>query len=280
MKRILITGAGSGLGKGTALGLAKNGHHVIAAVHLWEQKTALLEEIEALGLQNIEVTKIDILDQIDRRKAWQYDIDILVNNAGIGETGPIAEIPVDLLRKVMETNVFGTLEFTQGFVKKMVERRAGKIFFVSSMAGVSTYPFLAPYNASKHALEAVAQCMRDELKPFDITVATINPAAFRTGFNDRMYDSVDQWYDENKNFTEAKAIRDIQESVASPDGQYDPEMMIKGMIDVIPKDKHKFRTMIPKEVEDWCKNYQVNQWTLEVEVKNSDENNSNIRAAS
>lgn len=267
MKTIMITGAGSGLGKGTAIGLAQNGHKVIAAVHLWEQKTVLQKEAEDLGItDNLEVIKVDILDDIDRKLALKYDVDILVNNAGIGETGPVAEIPVDLLRKVMETNVFGTLEFTQPFAKRMAEKGKGKIFFVSSMAGVSTYPFLSPYNASKHALEAVAQCMRDELNPLGVTVATINPGAFRTGFNDRMYDTVDQWFDEEKNFTPVKPIRDIQEGIASDDGQFDPTEMIQGMIDVIPKDNHKFRTMLPKATEDWCKDYQKTQWELEVDV--------------
>ena len=266
MKTIMITGAGSGLGKGTAIGLAKKGYYVIAGVHLWEQKTLLDNELKELGItKNIEVIKIDILDSIDRKKAWKYDVDILVNNAGIGETGPVAEIPVDLLRKVMETNVFGTLEFTQPFAKKMVEKGRGKIFFVSSMAGVSTYPFLAPYNASKHALEALAQCMRDELKPLGVTVATINPGPFRTGFNDRMYDTVDQWFDEDKNYTPAQPIREIQANIASPEGQFDPEIMIEGMVNVIPMEKHKFRTMIPKETEDWCKDYQKQQWDLEID---------------
>ncbi|WP_010518579.1 SDR family oxidoreductase [Croceivirga radicis] len=267
-KRILITGAGSGLGKGTALGLAKNGHYVIAAVHQWEQKTALLEEVKSQGVSdNIEVIKVDVLDPIDRKKAWSYDIDILVNNAGIGETGPVSEIDVDLLRKVMEVNTFGTLEFTQPFVKKMVEKGQGKVFFLSSMAGVSTYPFLAPYNASKHALEAIAQCMRDEVKDLGVTVATINPGAFRTGFNDRMYDAVDQWFDEGKNYTPHKPIADIQDLIASDEGQADPEIMIQGMVDVIPQDNHKFRTMLPAETEEWCKNYQKEQWELEVRTK-------------
>ncbi|HAA20960.1 MAG TPA: short-chain dehydrogenase [Cytophagales bacterium] len=269
MKRIMITGAGSGLGMGTALGLAKAGHHVIGAVHAWEQKTQLLKEASQLGItDNLEVIKVDILDAIDRKKAWSYEVDILVNNAGIGETGPVAEINVNLLRKVMETNVFATLEFTQPFAKKMAEQKAGKIFFVSSMAGLSTYPFLAPYNASKHALEAVAQCMRDELGSLGVTVATINPGAFRTGFNDRMYDAVDQWFDEEKNFTPVQPIRDIQANIASPEGQYDAEIMIQGMVEVIPLNKHKFRTMLPKETEDWCKDYQKQQWELEVVANN------------
>lgn len=264
-KTILITGAGSGLGKGTAIGLAKNGHKVIAGVLQWEQVTQLKEEAQKENVtENLQVIKLDITDEIDRKNAQKFDVDILVNNAGIGETGPMAEIPVDLVRKVMETNVFSTLEFSQPFIKKMVEKGQGKVIFVSSMAGVSTYPFLGPYNASKHALEAVAQCLRDELKELGVTVATINPGPYRTGFNDRMYDSVDQWYDENQNFTPAKPIRDIQAGVAGDEGQFDPQEMIDKMIEVIPAEHHLFRTMLPKPIEDWCKEYQQNQWTLEI----------------
>ncbi len=142
--------------------------------------------------KNVELFKLDILDPIDCEKAWKYDIDILVNNAGIGQTGPLAEMPVDLIREVMETNTFSTLEFSQPFIQKMVKKGKGKVIFLSSIAGLTTSAFLGPYNASKHALEAIAQCLRDELKPFGVTVATINPGPFKTGFNDRMYDSYKQ----------------------------------------------------------------------------------------
>ncbi|TXH70455.1 MAG: SDR family oxidoreductase [Thiothrix sp.] len=264
-KTILITGAGSGLGKGTALGLAKKGHQVIAGVMQWEQVTALRAEAQQAQVSDkLRVIKLDITDAMDCQHAQSYDIDILVNNAGIGETGPLAEIPVHLLRKVMETNVFATLELTQAFIKKMVANKQGKIVFVSSMAGLSTYPFLGPYNASKHALEAVAQCLRDELKPLGITVATINPGPYRTGFNDRMYESAHQWFDAAKHFTPEQPLRDIQGGLASPESQYDPQEMIAKMIEVIPAEQHLFRTMLPAAVEQWCKEYQQNQWTIEV----------------
>ena len=113
MKTIMITGAGSGLGKGTAIGLAKKGHKIIAGVHVWEQKSQLLEEIKALKLEdNITVIKLDILNDLDCINASEHEIDILVNNAGMGHSGPVGEMPVDLLREVMETNVFSTLEFS------------------------------------------------------------------------------------------------------------------------------------------------------------------------
>ena len=68
----------------------------------------------------------------------KWDIDVLVNNAAIGQAGPIAEIPVRLVRDVFETNVFATLELTQGFVKKMVRRGKGKVIFISSVDGLMT----------------------------------------------------------------------------------------------------------------------------------------------
>jgi len=262
-KTIMITGAGSGLGKGTAIGLAKNGHKVIACVEIWPQVTALREEAAQEGIE-LEVIKLDILSEIDRQNAYKYDIDILVNNAGIGETGPIAEIPVQLVRNVFEVNVFGTLEFTQPFARKFVEKGKGKIVFVSSMAGLSTYPFLCPYNASKHALEAIAQCMKDELKEFGVQVCTINPGPYRTGFNDRMYDSVDQWYDPKSNFTKEQPIRDIQKALAIKDGQFDPQAMIDLMVETIPVEHHKFRTMLPKSVVEFCKDYQKRMWEEEI----------------
>lgn len=262
---ILITGAGSGLAKGTAIGLAKAGHEVIAAIHTWEQLSRCIEEFkDAPFKDNIELIKLDILNEKDRERAWQYDIDILVNNAGIGHTGPLAEIPVDYLREVMETNAFSTLEFSQPFIKKMVEKKAGKVFFLSSVAGLTTSPFLGPYNASKHALEAIAQCLRDELAPFGVTVATINPGPFDTGFNDRMYDTYQQWFRNDVHFTSKKDIE--KAAVAMANNQFDPQAMIDKMIEVIPQEEHTFRTMLPEKMVAMCQDYQNRQYTIKTDT--------------
>ena len=260
-KTILITGAGSGLGKGTAFGLAKAGHKIIAAVHTWEQMSRCIEELKGTDYEkNLELFKLDILDPIDCEKAWTYDIDILVNNAGIGQTGPLAEIPVDLIREVMETNTFSTLEFSQPFIKKMVEKGKGKVIFLSSVAGLTTGAFLGPYNASKHALEAIPQCLRDELKPLGVTIATINPGPFKTGFNDRMYDSYKQWFDEDLNYTSKKDIEKAAQGMA--ENQLDPQEMIDKMVDLIPQEEHNFRTVCPENFEDMSQQYQSRQYRI------------------
>ncbi|WP_452224439.1 SDR family oxidoreductase [Lacinutrix chionoecetis] len=261
-KTILITGAGSGLGKGTALGLAAKGHRVIAGVHKWEQKSRLLEDSKKAGVQdNLEIIKLNILDLMDCQKAWEYDIDILVNNAGIGHSGPVSEMPVGLLREVMETNVFSNLEFAQPFIRKMVKKGSGKLVFVSSVAGLSTAPYLGAYNASKFALEAIVQSLRDELTPMGLSVATINPGPYDTGFNDRMYDNYAQWFNEDTHFTPLKNIEAAAKSMA--ENQFDPKAMIDKMIEVIPQDSHDFRTILPKEFVDMCKKYQDTQYSIQ-----------------
>ena len=116
-KTIFITGAGSGFGREAALRLSRLGHEVIAGTHNLPQVTTLLDTAKKEGLQ-LRVEKVDILNPIDRNFALRWDIDVLVNNAAIPESGPIAEIPIRLLRDVFETNVFAALELTQGFVKK------------------------------------------------------------------------------------------------------------------------------------------------------------------
>jgi short-subunit dehydrogenase len=260
---ILITGAGSGLGKGTAIGLAKEGYKIIAGIHTWEQVSRFKEDLKSANYKdNIELLKLDILDLIDCEKAYQYDIDILVNNAGIGQTGPLAEIPVDLIREVMETNTFSPLEFSQNFIKKMVKKGEGKVFFVSSVAGLTTGAFLGPYNASKYALEAVSQCLRDELQPFGVSVATINPGPFDTGFNDRMYDSYKQWFDEDFHFTDKKDIEKAAKKMA--ESQFDPQSMIDKMVEVISGKKINFRNIHPEDFEEKCKEYQNRQYDLKI----------------
>lgn len=248
-KTILITGAGSGLGKGTAIGLAKQNYNVIAGVEIWPQFTKLKEEVVKLGLK-MEIVKLDITNKEEREKVLEMygdKVDILVNNAAIGETGPIAEIPVDKFRKNMEVNVFSTLELTQLFIKKFIPKNKGKIVFISSIAGIKTFPFFGPYCATKFALESIASSLYDELKSYGINVCTINPGPYNTGFNDRMFDSKDLWYDKNKNFTNQHDFTPMKNFLEY--NQYDPKEMIDFMIKTIPLDNHKYRLMDTKKNE-------------------------------
>ncbi len=265
-KTILITGAGSGFGKGTALGLARNGHTVIATVEIWPQVSDLMASARDAGVQ-LEVAKLDLLNPDDHQAVFRRyadRLDILVNNAATGETGPIAEIPVDRIRREFDVNVFCPLAFTQPFAKLFVAKRKGKIIFTSSIAGFTTFPFLGPYVASKHALEGLVQSLQQEMEGTGVQVATINPGPFRTGFNDRMYDTLDQWYEPANNFTAEQPIRDAQALFAGDKLQLDPQGMIDFMVDVIPQDHHKFRNVYPERFVADVKKYQDSLWEKQV----------------
>jgi NAD(P)-dependent dehydrogenase (short-subunit alcohol dehydrogenase family) len=263
MRKILITGAGSGLGEGAALGIAAKGHEVTAAAQSWPQVTALRGKVQTLGLPSLRVEKLDVLDPFDVKHALSWEFDVLVNNAGIGEGGPIAEIPLDIVRHNFEVNVFGPLSLTQAVVKKWVGAKTrGKVVFVSSMGGLFSPPGFAAYAATKHALEAIAEAMQPELKPFGIQVQTINPGAFLTGFNEAMAENAFRWLDDQDNFTSRQAMRDIAAGlIGSGPGRLDPNDMIAKMIEVIPAGEGLFRNVFPPFVEQALKEHQAKMFT-------------------
>ena len=262
-KTILITGAGTGFGKGAAIGMAKNGHNIIATVHVSSQVTPLREEVAALGLSDkIRVERLDLTDQYDTKQALKWDFDILWNNAGMGEAGPVWEIPVDIVRKNYEVNVFLPLILTQGVVQRWVrEGKKGKVVFTSSMGGLFTPANWGTYVSTKHALEAFAEAMQQELESYGIKVQTINPGAYYTGYNETMADNPFRWLDDEVNFTKRADLRKgFDDFFATPEGKMDPQEMIDRMIEIVPSDEGKFRNVVPKIVEDMLKDHQLKAW--------------------
>src|ERR1700734_1148961 len=157
MQEILITGAGSGFGEGTAFGLAQKGHSVIAAVQTWPQVTTLREKARSLGLQTLRVEKLDLLDPYDVAHTLKIKFDILVNNAGIGEGGPMSEIPVDLVRENFEKNPSSAFDVTQRVVRNWVATGVkGKVVAMSSVDGCVTVPWIPAYAARQHAVQSFA----------------------------------------------------------------------------------------------------------------------------
>ncbi|MDF2618925.1 MAG: short chain dehydrogenase [Xanthobacteraceae bacterium] len=261
-KTILITGAGSGFGKAAALGMARNGHSVIATAQVSSQVTPLREEAQRLGLNSFRVERLDLTDPYDIAQAQSWDIDVLWNNAGMGEAGPVWEIPLDLVRKNYEINVFLPLTLTQGVVQKWVrEGKTGKVVFTSSMGGLFTPANWGTYVSTKHALEAFAEAMQQELVAYGIKVQTINPGAYYTGYNETMADNPFRWLDDTKHFTKRAELRKgFDDFFATPEGKMDPTEMIERMIDIVPADDGKFRNVVPKVIEDMLKAHQLAAW--------------------
>lgn len=258
-KKILITGAGSGFGKGAAFGLAKKGHRVIAGVHVEPLKTILLEEAKKEGVE-LEVIVMDVTKESDRQFAFnRYEIDVLMSNAGIMETGPVAEIPIENVHRNFEVNVFAPLQLVQGFLPQMVERGSGKVIFTSSMGGLMTVPFAAIYTATKHALEGIAEGLKDELTGTGVEICTVNPGVFGTGFNDRGAETFMKWWNPEKSLSKMEIIQ----AFADPKGlenQLDPQVMIDAMIRVAEEDNSLFRNVIPEAIIPWIKATQAQAW--------------------
>ena len=251
---IAVTGAGSGLGRGAALALAAQGHRVIGTVQYPQQVTDLRTLAREKGVE-LRVEKIDLLRASDRDFLAEQDLDVLVNNAAMSETGPIAEQPLELIREVYETNIFATLALTQAVVRRMVERGPrngvkGRIVFMSSMAGLMPIPYVGAYCSSKHALEAIAACMHAELKPHKVDVLTFQPGPYKTGFNDRMWDTNSRWMKEGKTFTR---VSDMAGTASILDSQYDPEEAVRAFVEVVTAKAPHYRNVVPLAIENAIK---------------------------
>jgi NAD(P)-dependent dehydrogenase (short-subunit alcohol dehydrogenase family) len=267
-KRVLITGAGSGFGELAALGLAKQGHDVIAGVQIWPQATALRTKAQALGLKNLRVEKLDLLHPYDVQNALTWDIDILVNNAAVAESGPITEIPMELMRRIFETNFFAALELTQKVVRKLIdEGRPGKIVFTSSIGGLISIPFGGPYAATKHALEAIAGSMHAELAPFGIQVQVINPGGYLTGFNETEAESASHWMDDRQNYVKRAAVQGFFDQIlGQEENRMDPQLMADAMVSLIPEETGRFRNVVPQAAEDMVKGAQRAVWETKIDL--------------
>ena len=166
----IVTGASSGIGQACAVRLARAGWRVLAGVRR-----------EGDAPEGTEELLLDVTDaeQIRDAAARVDELNGLVNNAGIALGSPLELVPVDQLRHQLEVNLVGQVAVTQALLPAL-RRAKGRIVFMGSIAGRSALPFLAPYAASKHALEAVADSLRLELKPFGIPVSIVEPGSIRT----------------------------------------------------------------------------------------------------
>src|ERR1035437_5818833 len=240
-KTVLITGAGSGFGKLAALALAERGHHVIATTETDEQALALAADAPQLQVERVDITTSDVA------KVLNWDVDVLINNAGAGETGPIADVPINRVRHLFEVNVFGTLSITQAVLKGMVAKKNGRIIIMSSIAGVLSAPAFGPYSMTKFALEAMGKAMRAELAPLGIDVTLVNPGPYLTGFNDRMADSMWEWFgDQSLNGSEADLFRLIGDFVTTD--QRDPADVASRLVELTEADTTTENNFVPVDI--------------------------------
>jgi NAD(P)-dependent dehydrogenase (short-subunit alcohol dehydrogenase family) len=186
-----VTGASRGIGRATALELARRGHRVFALARSVDDLRDLAAQAER-ERQAIVPIQLDLADEASIARAVQailaatdgYGLDILVNNAGYGQLGPLEEVSVDKFRRQIEVNVIGPFAFTAPWLPLMRARRTGWIINLSSIAGRLATPFMGAYNASKFALEGMSDALRLELAPFGIHVVLIAPGPITSHFGD------------------------------------------------------------------------------------------------
>ena len=181
----LVTGASTGIGHASAVALAAAGFHVFAGV----RKEADAERIRS---ESIEPLILDVCDrgqiaaavETVRERVGETGLHGLVNNAGIAVAGPLEFLPLEDFERQMNINVTGLVAVTQAFIPLLRQAR-GRIAMISSTNGFFAAPFMAPYAASKFAVEAIGDCLRVELSTWGIKVAIIEPGAIKTEIWDK-----------------------------------------------------------------------------------------------
>jgi len=197
---VLVTGASSGIGHATALHLTAGVHHVYAGIRKPDDGTAL--QRDARGV--ITPLMLDITDAeqisaaVDTVSAHVEDAGLtgLVNNAGIGGLGPLELMPLEAFRHQMEVNVTGQLAVTQAFLP-LLRRARGRIVFMGSIGDRAVLPFLGPLCASKFALAAIAEALRQELAPWGVRVVLVEPAAIASEAPSKLEREAEQFLSES-----------------------------------------------------------------------------------
>jgi NAD(P)-dependent dehydrogenase (short-subunit alcohol dehydrogenase family) len=203
---VLITGCSTGIGRATAELLAREGNTVYATARR-------LESIEDLRRSGCRTLALDVNDEASMSAAVaaveqaEGAVGALVNNAGYSQSGAVESVPLDSVRAQFETNVFGLVRMCQLVLPAMRRAGRGRIVNVSSMGGKLVFPGGGIYHATKHAVEAISDAMRFELKGFGIQVVVIEPGLIKTSFAETVAGAMPEdegpYADFNKSVTEA-----------------------------------------------------------------------------
>lgn len=185
MKSVLITGCSSGLGLATAVTLAKNGFRVFATVRTLDKRGDLDKALAEAGA-TATVLPLDVTDEaavnttVAQVISEAGGIDALVNNAGLAIGGFVEDFSLAEIRAQMETNFFGLVALTKAVLPSMRQKRSGRIVNISSIGGRVGNPIIAPYVASKFAVEGFSESLSFEAALFGVSIVLIEPGAYRT----------------------------------------------------------------------------------------------------
>jgi NAD(P)-dependent dehydrogenase (short-subunit alcohol dehydrogenase family) len=195
MPSVLVTGTSRGIGNAIATHLAANGWDVFAGVRSEEDAAKVKAASARITPVILDITNSEHIAALD--DSLPERLDAVVNNAGVAVGGPMEAVTPDELRRQFEVNVIGQVAVTQAVLPRL-RRSHGRIVFISSVTGKMAFPLFGPYCASKFALEATADTLRMELKPWDIPVVIVEPAQtgtdmWRTAIAESAQTDTDMW---------------------------------------------------------------------------------------
>jgi len=188
-KAVLITGCSTGIGRATAEHLAAKGWTVYATA----RKPDAIRDLAQKGCKTLALdfcSEGSMRAAVDTVERAEGAVGALVNNAGYGQEGVFEEVPMAEVRRQFETNVFGLIRLTQLCLPGMRRQGWGRIVNISSMGGKLTLPGGAFYHATKHAVEAMSDALRFEVRPFGIDVVVVEPGPIKTRFGDTAISSL------------------------------------------------------------------------------------------
>jgi NAD(P)-dependent dehydrogenase (short-subunit alcohol dehydrogenase family) len=253
-KKILITGASSGFGQLTTRALLARGHTVVASMRdiAGRNKPAA----DALTAAGAHIVDIDVTDDrsvtagVHEAIELAGGMDVLINNAGIGVLGLQEAFTPEDWQRLFDINVFGVQRMNRAILPHFREQHSGLLLHVSSVLGRMTIPFYGPYNASKWALEALAENYRTELSAFGVDACLVEPGGFPTTFIDRLMKpgdtSRESGYGDMAQ-APAAALTNFEQALEA-NKQQDPQLVADAIVRLVetPAGQRPFRTVVDK----------------------------------
>jgi len=241
---ILITGCSSGIGFSAAKILHQQGYNVIATV----RKPSDAAPLQQLG---ITTSELDLEDSKSIQQLVEFtlehfngQLDGLFNNAAYGQPGAVEDLTRDVLRKQFETNIFGTQELTNLVIAHMRKQGYGRIIYNSSVLGIISMAYRGAYNASKYALEGLADTLRQELHGSNIYISLIEPGPILSQFRANAFDKYQQNIIKENSFHKetylAMEQRLTKQGPAAP-FTLPPEAVVKKLIHALESNRPKIR---------------------------------------
>ena len=236
--RALVTGAGTGIGRATALALVARGHEVVATA----RRPEVLADLDVAQRLPLDVTSDE---SVASCAAAAGAIDVLVNNAGISETGPLETYPHDVLAKMFETNVFGPMRMVRAFVPAMRERGRGVVVNVTSVEGRVAAPLAGAYCSTKHALEALSESLAFEVGHFGVRVVIVEPGYIAPGMTNQVrHGEAGTPYEELR-----RQWSGADDALVGPGGRPGPELVGEAIADAVEEPGTPLRVPVGADAE-------------------------------